>query len=110
MLIYFQTTFRFGANYWTTNNVYNDVFALRQDFFDGEQAKFDAYNKMPFTRVCIGMKAGNVKNFGILITKTSTSLLAYIGSGASHSMLNLLFRLNLITLTSNPQCRTSTPI
>eukprot|EP00112_Aurelia_sp_Birch-Aquarium-sp1_P023248 Seg685.4 transcript_id=Seg685.4/GoldUCD/mRNA.D3Y31 product="putative skeletal organic matrix protein 5" protein_id=Seg685.4/GoldUCD/D3Y31 len=79
------TTFRFDANYWTTSNVYNDVFALRQDFFDGEQAKFDAYNKMPFTRACIGMKVGNAKNFGILLTHASTSLLAYIGSGTGRS-------------------------
>ena len=79
-----QNLFGFDANYWSTNNVWNDVYGLK----DGE-AKFDAYNKLAFTQVCIGMEQGGTTRY-LEITYSSTAMLDLLKDGSFKSKLYLI--------------------
>jgi len=89
------STFGYDSSHWTSNTVYNDVFALREGLH-GQEAKFQGYNKLPFVKVCIGMKVGGAMNY-VELTHRSTSLLHYIGTGTYHGSSQLRTRwLNLV--------------
>ncbi|XP_065054606.1 uncharacterized protein LOC135683313 isoform X2 [Rhopilema esculentum] len=53
------STFRYGSSHWTTNSVYNHVYALKEGLDGDQEAKFPAFNTLPFTKVCAGMRLGS---------------------------------------------------
>ena len=59
--------------------MWNAVYGLK----DGE-AKFDAYNKLAFTQVCIGMEQGGTTRY-LEITYSSTSMLDLLKDGSFKS-------------------------
>ena len=56
--------------------MYNHVYALTEGFLGDQEAKFPAFNVLPFTRVCVGMRSGSEKSY-ISLGHRSTSLLTY---------------------------------
>ena len=56
--------------------MYNHVYALTEGFLGDQEAKFPAFNALPFTRVCVGMRSGSEKSY-ITLHHHSTSLLTY---------------------------------
>ncbi|XP_065053420.1 uncharacterized protein LOC135682455 [Rhopilema esculentum] len=69
-------TFRYESSHWTSSSVYNHVYALTEGFLGDQEAKFPAFNALPFTRVCVGMRSGSEKSY-ITLGHRSTSLLTY---------------------------------
>ncbi len=72
-LFLLKKTFTASSDYWTTNKVYNVEEGLKS--FDDEEAKFQAFDTLPFTRICLGMKTSGGKKW-ISISKKASSLLA----------------------------------
>eukprot|EP00795_Rhopilema_esculentum_P015213 gene15213-6416_t len=89
------STFRYGSSHWTTNSVYNHVYALKEGLDGDQEAKFPAFNTLPFTKVCAGMRLGSEKNFITLHKPSSSLLTCFSGSYVStfhlrQSWLNIL--------------------
>eukprot|EP00794_Sanderia_malayensis_P009159 gene9159-10132_t len=76
-----KTTFNYDASYWTTNNVYNHIYALKYNVkIHGQEAKFPAFNQLSYTKVCIGMRYDGVTKF-LETPATETSMLSLMQSG-----------------------------
>jgi hypothetical protein len=73
-----ETTFAFGATYWTTPALYHPE-AL---WFDDEESKSEAFNTVPFSELRLGMTVGNVTNWIELPTPATPSLLAAFANPA----------------------------
>lgn len=86
-LLFEQPTFRFESTHWTTNSVYNYVYALREGLH-GQEAKFQGFNTLPVTTICIGMRAGASMKF-LQIHQSATSLLDLFSSNTYHGEWNL---------------------
>eukprot|EP00794_Sanderia_malayensis_P009158 gene9158-10131_t len=76
-----RTTFNYDASYWTTNNLYNHIYALKYNVeTHGQEAKFPAFNQLSYTKVCIGLRNGGVSKFSET-SATETSMLSLMQSG-----------------------------
>eukprot|EP00795_Rhopilema_esculentum_P017719 gene17719-9382_t len=78
--VFVTETFAYSANYWTTSNTYNQVYTLKEGMNIGEEAKFEAYNKLAFTKVCLGFEASGTRKY-LQIEKKSSSMLELMNSG-----------------------------
>ena len=75
----FQNTFQYNANYWTSSNTYNHVFDLNKGM-DREEAKFDAFNKLAFTKICLVFDTSGSKSY-LEISKSGSSMISLFNSG-----------------------------
>ena len=79
-----QDTFIYSSSYWTNTAVYNDKPALAN--IENEEAKFSAYHKLGFSRICLGMKQSDSSKRWIEIhTGSVTSLYNHIADGTFRS-------------------------
>eukprot|EP00795_Rhopilema_esculentum_P007866 gene7866-13744_t len=76
-----KNTFGYTANYWTSSNVYNQVYGLAGGL-NGEEAKFEAFNRMAFNEVCLGFTASGTSQY-VKISKSATSFLSVAAGGFS---------------------------
>ena len=74
-----QSTFQYSASYWTSSNTYNHVFDLDKGM-DREEAKFDAFNKLAFTKICLVFDRSGSKSY-LEITKSGSSMISLFSSG-----------------------------
>eukprot|EP00794_Sanderia_malayensis_P014185 gene14185-15663_t len=71
-----KKTFQYSSKYWTTSNLYNHVYSLQVGLID-QEAKFDAYNKLAFKKICIGMTQGATTKY-LLISPVNIPSLYYL--------------------------------
>ena len=76
---FYQNTFQYSANYWTSSNTYNHVFDLNKGV-DREEAKFDAFNKLAFTKICLVFDRSGSKSY-LEISKSGSSMINVFNSG-----------------------------
>jgi len=77
-LIIFQNTFEYPSGYWTNKNAYN--LAGGETGFDLQETKLPTYWNTSFTKICLGMKVGQITKFAV-INKTAESLYSLIADG-----------------------------
>ena len=77
-LIIFQNTFEYDSGYWTNKNGYN--LAGGETGFDSQETKLPTYWNTSFSKICLGMKVGQVIKFAI-INKAADSLYSLIADG-----------------------------
>ena len=75
-----QRTFNYDANYWTTGNTYNHAYTVDEGMDIGQEAKYEAYNKLAFTKVCLIFEIHGTKTY-LQIDKTASSMLHVMNSG-----------------------------
>eukprot|EP00795_Rhopilema_esculentum_P014026 gene14026-5000_t len=80
-----KNTFQYESSHWTSSSVYNNVYALTEGFLGDQEAKFPAFNALPVTHVCVGMRLGSEKSY-ITLGHTSTSLLTHF-QGPFHATI-----------------------
>jgi len=71
-------TFRYNSEYWEDTNEYNLPGGLSG--FDSQETKLPTYWNTSFSKICLGMKIGEQKNF-VAIDKQATSLFSLIADG-----------------------------
>ena len=76
--IFSQSTFQYSASYWTSSNTYNHVFDLDKGM-DREEAKFDAFNKLAFTKICLVFDKSGSKSY-LEISKSGSSMISLFSS------------------------------
>lgn len=59
--------------------MYNQVYSLKQGM-DGEEAKFEAYNKLNLTKICLGFRYNGQTNY-VEIPINAASMLSLINGG-----------------------------
>ena len=87
-----QTTFQYSANYWTSSNTYNHVFDLDKGM-DREEAKFDAFNKLAFTKICLVFDNSGTKSY-LEISKSGTSLIDLFEAGYQGMIFTHIYTLH----------------
>eukprot|EP00795_Rhopilema_esculentum_P014021 gene14021-4994_t len=83
-----KNTFRYESSHWTSSSVYNHVYALTEGFLGDQEAKFPAFNALPFTRVCVGMRSGSEKSYITLGHRSASLLTHFKGSFYGTYQLN----------------------
>ena len=76
--IFSQDTFHFDSPNWSNKNPINLLEG--QNGFDCNQTKLPTYWRTPFSKICLGMKIGQMTNF-IVIDKEAFSLHSLIADG-----------------------------
>ena len=66
--------------------MYNQVYSLKKGMA-GEEAKFDAFNKLEFTKICLGFKYDGQTKY-LEIPVSATSMLSLIQGGYKGKNLN----------------------
>ena len=66
-----QTTFSYHANYWINKTAYDQ--GSGKNGFDLEETKMPSYWSNPFTKLCLGMRVGEVTKW-VSINQTAVSL------------------------------------
>ena len=77
-LIIFQNTFEYHSVYWTNKNAYN--LAGGKTGFDSQETKLPTYWNTSFSKICLGMKVGQLTKFAV-INKSADSLYSLIADG-----------------------------
>ncbi|XP_065057327.1 uncharacterized protein LOC135685341 [Rhopilema esculentum] len=96
------TTFNYDANYWTTYNKYNHAYTVAEGLLLGEEAKYEAYNKLAFTKVCLVFRIAGRYTF-LQIDKTASSMLDVMNSGYQATTVG---RTKWLSLVENNQMQT----
>eukprot|EP00795_Rhopilema_esculentum_P017718 gene17718-9381_t len=97
-----MTTFNYDANYWTTYNKYNHAYTVAEGLLLGEEAKYEAYNKLAFTKVCLVFRIAGRYTF-LQIDKTASSMLDVMNSGYQATTVG---RTKWLSLVENNQMQT----
>ena len=77
-MTFFQTTFHYDSNLWSSKSDYNLLGG--QTGFDTQETKLPTYWNTPFSKICLGMKVGQQLKF-IVINKQANSLYSLIADG-----------------------------
>ena len=73
-----QRTFHYDSAYWSNKNEYNPL--AGRTGFDSQETKLPTYWNTSFSKICLGMKVGNVTNF-LVVNKQADSLHSLIADG-----------------------------
>ena len=73
-----QSTFHYDSAYWSNKNEYNPL--AGRTGFDSQETKLPTYWNTSFSKICLGMKVGNVTNF-LVVNKQADSLHSLIADG-----------------------------
>ena len=73
-----QRTFHYDSAYWSNKNEYNPL--AGRTGFDSLETKLPTYWNTSFSKICLGMKVGNVTNF-LVVNKQADSLHSLIADG-----------------------------
>ena len=73
-----QGTFHYDSAYWSNKNEYNPL--AGRTGFDSQETKLPTYWNTSFSKICLGMKVGNVTNF-LVVNEQADSLHSLIADG-----------------------------
>nr|XP_058966223.1 uncharacterized protein LOC131792830 [Pocillopora verrucosa] len=73
-----KRTFHYDSAYWSNKNEYNPL--AGRTGFDSQETKLPTYWNTSFSKICLGMKVGNVTNF-LVVNKQADSLHSLIADG-----------------------------
>ena len=80
MCFKFQRTFHYDSHLWSDKRKY--VFEGGKTGFDTQETKLPTYWETPFSKICLGMRIGQLQQIGfIVINKNASSLYSLIADG-----------------------------